>query len=299
MPQHIAVAGSSGLLGGAMCRALRERGDEVLRLVRRRPEHSSEVQWDPSTRHLPPEVLDGVDAVVNVAGVSLGARRFTPAFKAEVIRSRTDGTTALAAALAATGRPIHLLNGSAVGYYGDRGDEILTEESSAGSGFLVDVVHAWEGATEPASESGAPVSLLRTGIVLDPQGDAIKALLTLTRLGLGGPLGNGRHYWAWITLEDHVRAIQHVLDNTLKGPVNLTGPDPARQRDIVAEMGRQLRRPTVLPAPTFALRAIAGEMAENIVSSQRALPRRLQDTGFEFNQATLQDAVRWLLSRRP
>lgn len=299
MPQHIAVAGSSGLIGGALCRALRERGDEVLRLVRRRPEHSSEVQWDPSTRHLPPEVLDGVDAVVNVAGVSLGARRFTPAFKAEVIRSRTDGTTALAAAIAATGRPIHLLNGSAVGYYGDRGDEILTEESSAGSGFLVDVVHAWEGATEPASESGAPVSLLRTGIVLDPQGDAIKALLTLTRLGLGGPLGNGRHYWAWITLEDHVRAIQHVLDNTLKGPVNLTGPDPARQRDIVAEMGRQLRRPTVLPAPTFALRAIAGEMAENIVSSQRALPRRLQDTGFEFNQATLQDAVRWLLSRRP
>ena len=160
-------------------------------------------------------------------------------------------------------------------------------------------MHAWEGATEPASESGAPVSLLRTGIVLDPQGDAIKALLTLTRLGLGGPLGNGRHYWAWITLEDHVRAIQHVLDNTLEGPVNLTGPDPARQRDIVAEMGRQLRRPTVLPAPTFALRAIAGEMAENIVSSQRALPRRLQDTGFEFNQATLQDAVRWLLSRRP
>lgn len=299
MPQRIAVAGSSGLIGGALCRALRERGDEVLRLVRRRPEHSSEVQWDPSTRHLPPEVLDGVDAVVNVAGVSLGARRFTPAFKAEVIRSRTDGTTALAAAIAATGRPIHLLNGSAVGYYGDRGDEILTEESSAGSGFLVDVVHAWEGATEPASESGAPVSLLRTGIVLDPQGDAIKALLTLTRLGLGGPLGNGRHYWAWITLEDHVRAIQHVLDNTLKGPVNLTGPDPARQRDIVAEMGRQLRRPTVLPAPTFALRAIAGEMAENIVSSQRALPRRLQDTGFEFNQATLQDAVRWLLSRRP
>ena len=299
MPQHIAVAGSSGLIGGALCRALRERGDEVLRLVRRRPEHSSEVQWAPSTRHLPPAVLDGVAAVVNVAGVSLGARRFTPAFKAEVIRSRTDGTTALAAAIAATGRPIHLLNGSAVGYYGDRGDEILTEESSAGSGFLVDVVHAWEGATEPASESGAPVSLLRTGIVLDPQGDAIKALLTLTRLGLGGPLGNGRHYWAWITLEDHVRAIQHVLDNTLKGPVNLTGPDPARQRDIVAEMGRQLRRPTVLPAPTFALRAIAGEMAENIVSSQRALPRRLQDTGFEFNQATLQDAVRWLLSRRP
>jgi uncharacterized protein (TIGR01777 family) len=296
MTQRIAVAGSSGLIGGALCRSLRERGDDVIRLVRRRPEHSSEVQWDPSTRHLAPEVLDGVDAVVNVAGASLGAHRFTPAFKAEVIRSRTDGTTALARAIAATGRPIHLLNGSAVGYYGDRGDEVLTERSSAGSGFLVDVVHAWEGATEPAEESGAPVSLLRTGIVLAPEGDAIKALLRLTRLGLGGPLGNGRHYWPWITLEDHVRAVQHVLDNALAGPVNLTGPDPARQRDIVAEMGRQLHRPTLLPAPRLALRLIVGEMAENIVSSQRAVPARLLDSGFEFNQGTLQDAVTWLLS---
>lgn len=297
MTQRIAVAGSSGLIGGALCRSLRERGDDVIRLVRRRPEHSSEVQWDPSTRHLAPEVLDGVDAVVNVAGASLGAHRFTPAFKAEVIRSRTDGTTALATAIAATGRPIHLLNGSAVGYYGDRGDEVLTERSSAGSGFLVDVVHAWEGATEPAEESGAPVSLLRTGIVLAPEGDAIKALLRLTKLGLGGPLGNGRHYWPWITLEDHVRAVQHVLDNALAGPVNLTGPDPARQRDIVAEMGRQLHRPTLLPAPRLALRLIVGEMAENIVSSQRAVPARLLDSGFEFNQGTLQDAVTWLLSR--
>jgi uncharacterized protein (TIGR01777 family) len=254
------------------------------------------VQWDPSTRHLAPEVLDGVDAVVNVAGASLGAPRVTPAFKAEVIRSRTDGTTALARAIAATGRPIHLLNGSAVGYYGDRGDEVLTERSSAGSGFLVDVVHAWEGATEPAEESGASVSLLRTGIVLAPEGDAIKALLRLTKLGHGGPLGNGRHYWPWITLEDHVRAVQHVLDNALAGPVNLTGPDPARQRDIVAEMGRQLHRPTLLPAPRLALRLIVGEMAENIVSSQRAVPARLLDSGFEFNQGTLQDAVTWLLS---
>jgi len=298
MTQRIAVAGSSGLIGGALCRSLRERGDEVIRLVRRRPEHSSEVQWDPSTRHLAPEVLEGVDAVINMAGASLGARRFTPAFKAEVIRSRTDGTTALATAIAATGRRIHLLNGSAVGYYGDRGDEMLTEESRAGSGFLVDVVHAWEGATEPAEESGAPVSLLRTGIVLAPEGDAIKALLRLTKLGLGGPLGNGRHYWPWITLEDHVRAVEHVLDNVLEGPVNLTGPQPAPQRDIVAEMGRQLHRPTLLPAPRLALRVIVGEMAENIVASQRALPKRLQDSGFEFNQSTLKEAVTWLLARQ-
>ena len=296
MTQRIAVAGSSGLIGGALCRALRDRGDEVLRLVRRPSEHSSEVQWDPASRHLDPHVLDGVDAVVNVAGASLGEKRWSPAFKAELISSRTDGTTALAEAIAATGRPIHLVNGSAVGYYGDRGDEVLTEDSDGGSGVLSDLVRAWEGSTEPARAAGAPVALLRTGIVLAARGDAFKPLLLLTRLGLGGPLGNGRHYWSWITLVDEVRATLHVLDQGLEGPVNLTGPEPATQREIVAEMGRQLHRPTLLPAPAFALRAVLGEMSSDILASQRALPRRLLDSGFEHEHATLPDAVRWLLS---
>ncbi|KGN33152.1 NAD-dependent epimerase [Knoellia sinensis KCTC 19936] len=296
MPQRIAVAGSSGLIGGALCRSLRARGDEVLRLVRRPPEHHLEVQWDPSTRELDPAVLDGVDAVVNVAGASLGGRRWSPSFKTELVHSRTDGTTALARAIAATGRPIHLVNGSAVGFYGDRGDEVLTEASHAGSGFLVDLVHGWEGATEPARASGAPVTLARTGIVLAAEGDAMRILLRLTRFGLGGPLGNGAQYWSWITLADHVRAVQHVLDERLEGAVNLSGPSPARQREIVAEMGRQLHRPTVVPAPQFALRAVVGEMAGDIVSSQRALPRRLLDSGFEFEHATLSDAVRWMLT---
>lgn len=296
MTQRIAVAGSSGLIGGALCRALRDRGDEVLRLVRRPSEHSSEVQWDPASRHLDPHVLDGVDAVVNVAGASLGEKRWSPAFKAELISSRTDGTTALAEAIAATGRPIHLVNGSAVGYYGDRGDEVLTEDSDGGSGFLSDLVRAWEGSTEPARAAGAPVALLRTGIVLAARGDAFKPLLLLTRLGLGGPLGNGRHYWSWITLVDEVRATLHVLDQGLEGPVNLTGPEPATQREIVAEMGRQLHRPTLLPAPAFALRAVLGEMSSDILASQRALPRRLLDSGFRHEHATLPDAVRWLLS---
>jgi len=298
MAQRIAIAGSSGLIGGALCRSLRERGDDVVRLVRRPSEHASEVQWDPSTRHLDPAVLDGVNAVVNVAGVSIGARRWNPEFKSELISSRTDGSTALATAIAATGRPIHLVNGSAVGYYGDRGEEVLTEESPGGSGFLADLTRGWEGATEPAQAAGAPVAMVRTGIVLAPTGDAIKMLLLLTRFGLGGPLGNGRHYWPWITLEDEVRAIEHVLDERLEGPINVTGPDPARQRDIVAEMGRQLHRPTVLPAPEFALRLVVGEMAGDIVASQRAVPKRLQDSGFEHHQATLPDAVRWLLADR-
>ena len=298
MTQRIAVAGSSGLIGGALCRSLRERGDDVVRLVRRPPEHVSEVQWDPSTRHLDPGVLDGVDAVVNVAGVSIGAKRWSPEFKEELISSRTDGSTALATAIAATGRPIHLVNGSAVGYYGDRGDEVLTEESPGGSGFLADLVRAWEGSTEPARAAGAPVALVRTGIVLAPTGAGVRMLLLLTRFGLGGPLGNGRHYWPWITLEDEVRAIEHVLDEKFEGPVNVTGPAPARQRDIVAEMGRQLHRPTLLPAPRLALRLVVGEMAGDILASQRAVPQRLQDSGFEHHHATLPDAVRWLLANR-
>ncbi|GGB89115.1 NAD-dependent epimerase [Knoellia flava TL1] len=296
MTQRIAVTGSSGLIGGALCRSLRARGDEVVRLVRRPPEHAEEVQWDPASRHLDPAVLDGVDAVVNLAGASIGEKRWSPEFKALLISSRTHGTTALAEAIAATGRQVHLVNGSAVGYYGDRGDEVLTEESPGGSGFLAELVRAWEGATEPARAAGAPVACVRTGIVMAPKGDAFKPLLLLTRLGLGGPLGNGRHYWPWITLPDEVRGILHVLDQRLEGPVNLTGPDPAPQREIVAEMGRQLHRPTLLPAPAFALRAVLGEMSSDILASQRALPQRLLESGFEHEHATLPDAVRWLVS---
>lgn len=296
MTQRIAVAGSSGLIGGALCRSLRDRGDEVVRLVRRTPDHPSEVQWDPSTRQVDPRVLDGVDAVVNVGGASLGARRWSPSVKAGLIRSRTDGTSALAEAIAASGRPIHLVNASAVGYYGDRGDEVLSEQSTGGSGFLSDLVRAWEGATEPARVAGAPVACLRSGIVLAARGDAFTPLLLLIRLGLGGPLGTGRQYWSWITLADEIRAILHVLDERLDGPVNLTSPSPAPQRDIVAEIGRQLHRPTLLPAPAFALRAVVGEMSSGILSSQRALPQVLVDTGFQHEHENLPDAVRWLLS---
>ncbi|KGN38440.1 NAD-dependent epimerase [Knoellia subterranea KCTC 19937] len=297
MPQRIAVAGSSGLIGGALCRSLSARGDDVVRLVRRPSRDATEVSWDPSTRRLDPQVLDGVDAVINLAGASLGARRWNARQKVELLRSRTDGTTALANAIAETGRPVPLLNASGVGYYGDRGDEILTEESAAGTGFLVDLVHAWEGATEAARAAGAPVARLRTGIVLGRDGDAMRPLLRLTKLGLGGPLGNGRHFWPWITLHDHVRAIEHVLDHRLEGAINLTGPEPARQRDIASEMGRALHRPAIVPAPRLALRVVVGEMGNEIVSSQRALPERLLESGFEHEHTNVRDAIEWMVGQ--
>jgi len=297
MTQRIAVAGSSGLIGDALCRLLRARGDEVVRLVRRPAAGPDEVRWDPATRRLDPAVLHGVDAVVNLAGANVGSRRWTPEFKAELISSRTDTTTALATAVAETGGGIHLVNGSAVGYYGDRGDEVLTEASHAGSGFLAELTHAWEGSTEPAEEAGAPVTWLRTGIVLAPEGDAMRPLLRLARLGLAGPLGSGRQFWAWITLHDHVRAVAHVIDERVTGAVNVTGPEPARQKAVLAEVARQLHRPALVPAPTFALRAVLGELAGDIVSSQRALPARLRESGFVHEHESLETAVRWLLSR--
>jgi uncharacterized protein (TIGR01777 family) len=295
MTQRIVVAGSSGLIGGALCRSLERDGHTVVRLVRRPPEGPDQVQWDPSTRRLDPVVLEGADAVVNLAGAGLGDKRWNPEVRAELIRSRTDTTTAIAEAVAATGSRMPFLAGSAVGYYGDRGDEVVTEDSSGGSGFLADLVRAWEGAAEPARAAGSRVAHLRTGIVLSPEGDAMKPLLRLARFGLAGPLGDGQQYWSWITLEDHVRAMRHVLDSGLDGPVNLTGPEPARQRHIAAEIGRQLHRPAVLPAPRLALRAVVGEMADDIVASQRALPARLREDGFDFEHSTLPDAVRWLL----
>jgi uncharacterized protein (TIGR01777 family) len=294
---RIAVTGSSGLIGTALGTALRQRGDEVVRLVRRPPRAADEVQWDPGTRHLDPGVLDGVDGVVNLAGAGVGDRRWSPAYKREILASRVDATTAVASAVAAAGHRVRLVSGSAVGYYGDRGDEELTEASPPGTGFLSDVVLAWEAAAQPAVDAGAPVAFIRTGIVLAREGGAMKPLLRLARLGLGGPLGSGRQFMPWITLPDEVGAILHLLDSPdVTGPVNLVGPAPARQREVAQALGRALHRPAVLPAPSVALHVVLGEFAGEVLGGQRIVGDALRDTGYRYTHADLDTAARWLVS---
>jgi uncharacterized protein len=294
---RIAITGSSGLIGTALVAALTQRGDEVVRLVRRAPRAADEVQWDPATRRLDPAVLDGVDGVVNLAGVGVGDKRWTPDYKREILASRADSTTAVATAVAAADHAVRLVSGSAVGFYGDRGDEELTEASPVGTGFLSDVTAAWEACTQPAVDAGASVAMIRTGIVMAPEGGAMKPLIRLGRLGLGGPLGSGRQFMPWITLPDEVGAILHLLDHPeVTGPVNLSALDPARQRDVSRALGRALGRPAVLPAPSAALRVVLGEFAGEILGSQRIVGDVLRDSGYRFIHPTLDDAARWVVA---
>lgn len=300
--KRIAIAGSSGLIGGALGRHLVERGDRVVRLVRRAATSADEVTWDPSSGHVDLALLGEVDAIVNLAGVGIGDRRWTPAHKRAVEDSRVAATATIAQAIAdeadRTGRKVRLVNASAVGVYGDRRDEVLNEESPAGHDFLAGVVTRWEGATAPAAAAHAPVAMTRSGLVMARRGGAFEPILLLARLGLGGPLGSGREWWPWITLVDEVRALAFLIDHPeVSGPVNLTAPESARQREIAQAIGRALHRPALLPAPRLALRTVVGEFADSILASQRVQPARLLESGFEFTHPTLDAAVTWLVER--
>ena len=300
MPKRVAITGSSGLIGGALRHHLEGRGDEVLRVVRREASGPGEVPWDPSRGVLDPAALDGVDAVVNLAGVGVGDKRWNAAHKREVERSRTDATWTVARALIEqgerTGQAVRLVNASAVGFYGDRGDEVLTEASARGHDFLAGVVTRWEAAVDPARESGLPVACIRSGLVMAPNGGAFKPLLLLARLGLAGPMGSGDEWWPWITLVDQILAITYLIDHTeLVGPFNLAAPGVARQKEVAAAIASALHRPAIVPAPRFALRAVIGEFADAIVASQRVVPEALLAAGFTFEHPDLDSAVSWLV----
>ena len=302
MTKRVAVTGSSGLIGGALRRALEDRGDEVVRLVRHSPSAPDEIQWDPGRGRLDEAALDGVAAVVNLAGVGIGDRRWNAEHKREVERSRTDATGTVVQALLAhrerTGEAIRLVNASAVGYYGDRDEEHLTESSPPGRDFLAGVVVRWEGAAQPAVDAGLPVAFVRTGLVMAHRGGAFEQVVLLGRLGLGGPMASGREWWPWITLVDEVRAILHLIDRPeLTGPFNLTAPGSARQREIASAIGSALSRPAFVPAPRFALRAVIGEFADYVIASQRVEPAALLASGFVFEHPDLDSAVRWLVRR--
>ncbi|PID96272.1 MAG: TIGR01777 family protein [Actinomycetales bacterium] len=294
-PRTVAVTGASGLIGKALVDYLEARGDTVVRFVRRLPAGPEERQWTPRPGGLDPATLADVDAVVHLAGAGVGDHRWTPAYKELILRSRVDSTRCVAAAIAErarTGHVVRLVNGSAIGVYGDRGDERLTEKSPPGTGFLADVVQAWENAADAAVTAGAPVAFSRTGLVMSADGGAFQRLLALARFGLAGPLGSGRQWWSWITLRDEIRALAHLVDRPeIVGPVNLVGPDPRPQRQVVAALASALGRPALVPAPAFALRVALGEFADDILASQRVEPRLLLDNGFGFEQATLGSAA--------
>ena len=298
----IAVTGSSGLIGSALLPALRDDGHTVLRLVRRPPAGTDELRWDPATRTLDPAALAGVDAVVNLAGVGIGDRRWTTARKRAVLASRVDATETISAAVAAANpRPRALLSASAIGWYGDTGDATVDESASAGHDFLAHVCLRWEAATRTAEEAGVRVAHLRSGLVCG-KGGLLGRLLPLARLGLASPLGSGRQWWSWISLADEVGAIRHVLDaDAIAGPVNLTGPEPVTNREFTKTLGRVLHRPVVLPpVPRVALRLALGEFADvGVVAGQRVLPRVLQQTGYRFRHETVEQALRWATGGAP
>ncbi|MEC8947510.1 MAG: TIGR01777 family oxidoreductase [Actinomycetota bacterium] len=291
----VAVTGASGLIGTTLTAALEKRGDRVIPVGRRPP--TGGVAWDLSARRIDGAALEGVDAVVHLAGERIDGR-WTASKKARILNSRVEGTELLVRTLAGLDRPPSVVvSASAIGFYGDRGDEELTEDSEPGTGFLAEVCERWEAAAAPIASPDTRLVLARTGIVCTPDGGALQRMLTLTRLGLGGRLGNGRQWWPWITLDDEIRALLHLLDTPLAGPVNLVAPGICRNADFVRDLARALRRPAVLPAPALALRAVLGEMADGLLlASTRGRPVRLEDSGFTFRSPNFTPAIAEMLS---
>jgi uncharacterized protein (TIGR01777 family) len=300
----VAVTGASGLIGSALITSLTRDGHEVRRLVRRTPSADGEVQWDPQSRTVDLSGLSGVDAVVHLAGAAVGQKRWSAAYKKEIRNSRVDGTAAIAQAVAALDpQPRVVLSGSAVGYYGDTGDRDVDESSPNGTGFFADVVRDWEAAAQPAKDAGVRTVHLRTGVVMAGEGGTLGgkvsalglhiAVLSLFKAGLGGRLGPGTQWLSWISMTDQIAAMRFLLDNDdISGPVNLTAPQPIRNKEWVQAIGRVVHRPTVLPVPAFALRAVIGGFAdEGPLVSQRVIPCRLEEAGFRFTHTNIAAAL--------
>jgi uncharacterized protein (TIGR01777 family) len=297
---RVLVSGSSGLIGSELVRRLQTEGHEVTRLVRRLP-GPGEAGWDPKEGTADASALEGHDAVVNLAGAGLGDHRWTESYKAEILNSRKEGTSLLAHTLAALERPPKVLaSGSAVGYYGDRGDEELTEDSGAGAGFLADVVRQWEAATAPAEEAGIRVVHLRSGIVQSPKGGSLGKLVLPFKLGLGGRIGSGRQWLSWVSIDDEVGGILHALRREdVRGPLNLTAPYPVRFGEYVKALGRAVGRPTVIPTPTLGLELLLGRemVREMLLGGQRVLPAKLRASGYQHRHPRLEGALADLFTR--
>jgi len=289
---RIVVSGASGFLGSALVPSLREAGHEVRRLVRRRAEARDEVQWDPTAGMIDRDALGSVEGIVNLSGSTIG-KRWTNARKREIRDSRVHATSLLARTAASLEpKPAVLVTAGGVGIYGDRGDEMVTEESSLGSTFLAEVSKTHEAAAQPARDAGLHVVALRQGLVVGSDGGVLERMLTPFKLGLGGRVGSGSQWWSWVALPDLVAAYRAVLEGDLDGPVNLTAPNPVTSAQFTKALGRALHRPTVLPLPSMAVRSLFGEMGEGtLLEGQRALPARLLASGFRFQHPEIDQAL--------
>ncbi|MEN9746785.1 MAG: hypothetical protein RL729_1257 [Actinomycetota bacterium] len=295
----IVVSGASGLIGTQLVAKLSQSGHEVIRLVRRSPK-SGEIQWNPKSGTLDAAALEGADAVIHLSGAGIGDKRWTTGYRKEILDSRTDTTALLAKTIASLSRkPSVFLSGSAIGIYGARNDEQLTEVSTHGTGFLAEVCEQWEAAAKPAVDAGVRTVYLRTGIVLSPKGGALKKLLPLFKLGVGGKFGNGKQWQSWISIDDEIGAIEYLLTANVSGAVNLTAPNPVTNAEFTKVLASVLKRPAIVPVPTFAPKILlGGELADALLfTGQRVIPAALNASGYTFKHTTLESALRSLLSK--
>lgn len=294
---RIVIGGSSGLIGTELVDSLRKDGHEVLRLVRRKSVASSEIYWNPAAGELDFSQLIGCEVFINLAGAGVGDSRWTDKYKALILSSRVDSTSLLAKA-AAEVKPKVFIAGSAIGWYGDTADQQVDESTPAGTGFLAEVVVAWEKAAEPARTAGIRVVNIRTGLVASKKSGAWSRLLPIFKLGAGGKLGSGKQYWSFISMRDEIAAIKFVISNSqINGPVNLTAPEPATNAEVTKAMSKVFNRPALFPVPAFALKTLLGEFSQEVLGSARVIPKVLLDSGFEFQDPNIESAMRTLATK--
>ncbi len=297
----IAITGSSGLIGTRLRQDLAAAGHRPIRVVRRAPAAGAdEIRWDPAAGEIDAASFEGLDAVIHLAGAGIGDEKWTDERKKLVLDSRTESTSLLAATLATlTTPPKRFLSGSAIGWYGDRGNEVLTESSERGSGYLADVCVAWENEAAPAVDAGISTAFLRTGLVQSADGGSLAKSLLPFKLGIGGKFGSGEQYWSWITIDDQVGAIMHLLDSGLTGPVNLTAPEPVTNAVYTKALGSVLNRPTLIPIPMIGPKLLLGaEAAEALImTSARVRPSALEADGYTFAHREIEAGLRAVLGR--
>ena len=285
---QVAVTGSSGLIGSALVGQLRADGFEVKKIVRRPVRNNDEVFWNPNIGEIDLTALSQVDAIIHLAGVGVGDKRWSAAYKSEILNSRLLGTTTIATAAKTLGVK-KFISASAIGYYGETGNRSVSEIDRGGEDFLSVVCREWEAAADLAID--IPTIKLRTGLVLDPTGGALGRMMPIFKFGLGGKLGNGKQWWSWITLHDEIRAIIFLLNSKITGPVNLTSPNPVTNQEFTAALARALNRPAIFPAPAFALRAALGGFSSEILGSKKIVPKVLTEAGFEFDYPHISAAL--------